>query len=208
MSILLRKLIKELISEALPSQHPMFRSNDLGEIGERLTNRLENLGFKISKSSTQFNNVCTFEIEKGRVYLVTVKKISKNHITEDSSVEFFRRDDPELAAFLKKMGNKNYAARLSTPRQKKQEPDSQDGDQLLYDENDDTIHASDREVFKFKTKVTYLVHVYDKGKNGNTVFDFKQNFITSSGKDPTVDDDFDYFADELCDSVIRSLKSL
>ena len=209
MAALLRLLIKEILSESLPSQHPMFRSEDLSEIGERLSDKLENVGFKIVRSSTSFKDTCSFEIEKDKTYLVTVKKSSKNHITEDSSIEYFRRDDPELSAFLKKVGNKNFSVKsketISTVSQFSKKTNLSYDD---HDENDDTYYGSDKEIFKFKTNIQYTVSVYDKSKNGNTVFNVKQNMVTSFGKNPQEDEDFNYFVDEICDAVVQRLKSM
>lgn len=209
MTHLLRSYIKEILSEALPSQHPAFKLEDLAAIGECLAEKLENIGFKISRSSTQFNDVCTFEIEKNKVYLVSIKKTSKNHITEDASVEYFRRDDPELAAFLKKVGNKNFSARKDQKVQSTNSSSNKsDSPRADHDESDDTHYGTDKETFKFKTNIEYTVTVYDKSKNGNTLFSVKQNLITSSGKNPKKDKNFDHFVDEICNSVSKKLKSI
>ena len=77
-----------------------------------------------------------------------------------------------------------------------------------HDENDDTYYGSDKEIFKFKTNIQYIVSVYDKSKNGNTVFNVKQNMVTSFGKNPQEDEDFNYFVDEICDAVVQRLKSM
>ena len=209
MTILLRTLIKEILNEAFPSQHPQLKSKDLIAIGECLIEKLENIGFKITRASSSFNSVYTFEIEKDKSYLVTIKKSSKNHITEDSSVEYFRRDNPELSAFLKKAGNKNYSvkqpqATTSVNQTSKKSGMSYDD----HDENDDTHYGSDAEIFKFKTSIQYVVTAYDKSKNGNTLFDVKQNMLTSYGKNPQEDDDFDYFVDEICEEVVQKLKNV
>lgn len=206
MTTLLRSLITEILNEALPSQHPQLKSKDLTEIGQCLTEKLENIGFKIIRSSASFNNVCSFEIEKDKGYLVMIKKSSKIHITEDSSVEYFRRDNPELSAFLKKTGNKNYSVKNtqtnSSVNQASKKPVAS------YDDNDDTHYGSDAEVFKFKTNIQYIITIYDKSKNGNTLFDVKQSMLTSYGKNPQDDDDFDYFVDEICEEVVKKLKSV
>lgn len=209
MTTLLRSLITEILNEALPSQHPQLKSKDLTEIGQCLTEKLENIGFKIIRSSASFNNVCSFEIEKDKGYLVMIKKSSKIHITEDSSVEYFRRDNPELSAFLKKTGNKNYSVKSSqansSVNQASKKPVASYGD---HDENDDTHYGSDAEVFKFKTNIQYVVTLHDKSKNGNTLFDVKHDMLTSYGKNPQDDEDFDYVVDEICQSVVQKLKNM
>lgn len=206
---LLRKLITEILKESLPAQHQTLRSKDLSAIGERLAEKLERIGFKITRSSSSFNNTCSFEIEKSQCYLVTIKKSSKNHITEDSSVEYFKRDNPELSAFLKKVGNKNYSikqqqATTSVNQTSKKSNVSYDD----HDESDDTHYGSDAEIFKFKTSIQYVVTLHDKSKNGNTLFVVKHDMLTSFGKNPQDDDDFDYFVDEICEEVIQKLKNV
>lgn len=169
----IRVLIKEYIKEYV-SQHDNFNDNDLNDIGKSLSSNLSQIGFMIRKSNVSFKNVFCFDAEKlGKVYQVFIKK--KFHsINED--VETFNRNDPELSAFLKQMGNKNLSLKL--PQQQKEKSNQTFKTTKNYkhddDELDDTIMSPDNNLYK--RNFEYCVEFQDKSKNNDIIIQHKKIF--------------------------------
>jgi hypothetical protein len=167
----LKKLIKEYIKEYV-SQHNEFNYSDLNDIGKVLSNNLSKIGFIIRKSNVSFNNVFCFDTEKlGKVYQIFIKK--KFHsINED--MQTFNRNDPELSAFLKQMGNKNLSLKSSQKEKPNQTFKTTKNYKLDDDESDDTIMSSDNNLYK--RNFEYCIEFQDKSKNNDIIIQHKKIF--------------------------------
>lgn len=215
---LLRKLITEILKESLPIQNSALKDDDLLIIGEKLSNKLENAGYSVQKSKSSFSNMCIFEVDDDGRYLVSIRKKTNFHsVNEDSSsVQVFRRDNPELSAFLKKMSNKNVSKKTTVQQQHKQKNKSSNSfdnnDDTIYDlniGNDATIFAGnkDNEVFKTIFEIEYTITFQDMLKTANSIIEIKNKFMSNSKDNIEKNKNFNIFADQLVSTTFNKFTS-
>lgn len=187
--LLIREYIKEYIE-----QNQNLTLKDLNIIGKMLVNKLENLGFIISRSSLSLKNILAFDAEKsGKAYQVIIRK-KINPINEDE-VEKFDRNElkklfPDMFKNVNKTQNQNFKHNTSIKSATKNLNNQEDYENTLIINDDDFVFAGNFE---------YIIEFQDKSKNYDVVIQHRKKFNNKKQS-------FENFANEITSEIIKNFK--